>query len=145
MPKTPSYLIVKFYDNDFGRPVQDALKRLWLYVHENNAHLLKEGETVAALIRYMHKVKMLVPAIQRLVDCEDLAGDVEYLTRELNHHHGRWGWPSQDQELKAGLRSITGDYLAIDVVFKMTDQEQKRWQNGEWAYLDLETGKAETF
>ena len=36
---SPKYLEVLFYDNDFGRPMLDALKRLWGYITTNNRPL----------------------------------------------------------------------------------------------------------
>ena len=55
------YLKVRFYDNDFGLPVKEALKRLWGYIHENNNHLV---ESLPWIFRKLHtEIKLIIKMI----------------------------------------------------------------------------------
>jgi len=47
------YLEIIFHDNDFGIPIEHALKRLWEFMVKNNAHLSKVP--LANLFVWLHK------------------------------------------------------------------------------------------
>ena len=141
------YLRVKFGDNDFGIPVQDALKRIWADVHRNNAHLIDpawgrqedhELSSLPEMFHALHKVGALKPMIARTVDCEYHYSDVESATRGLYSQKFPW----DDKVVTKTFESITDKYLSTDLSFHAEMSES--WANGEEAWLDLETGKVES-
>lgn len=134
------YLEVDYHDNDYGWPVKAALERLWGYLHENNGHLLK-GKPLSSVFVSLHRAGSLVTLIERLYCLEDMAGDVEYLTRGL-HFMGRFPVEWKKARIKSpGEFSHKNTYLTFKLHFRKTDKEINKWQNGEVAYLELETGK----
>ena len=143
---TKRYLRVEFGDNDFGFPVQDALKRIWADVYRNNAHLIDpawrghdhEFISLSEMFHALHKVDALKPMIARTVDCEYHYSDVESATRGL--HSQKFPW--DDKVVTKTFKSITDTYLSIDLSFHAEISES--WANGEEAWLDLETGKVES-
>lgn len=141
------YLRIEFGDNDFGIPVQAALKRIWADVHENNAHLIdplwghKDKDELGSLpemFQELHKVGALAPMIARAVDCEYHYSEVEYATRGLQSTKFSW----KDKVVTKTFESITDTYLSTDLSFHAEMSED--WANGEEAWLDLETGKVES-
>ena len=140
------YLRIRFGDNDFGLPVENALKRIWADVHRNNAHLIvvsgreddHELNSITEMFHALHKVGALQPMIARAVDCEDHYKEVEFATRGL--HSQKFPW--DDKVVSKSFESITDKYLSIDLSFHTG--MSKEWANGEEAWLDLETGKFES-
>ena len=90
------YLRVKFGDNDFGWPVRDALRRLWGYINENNHGPIGEpggsfsGITTPEIFVRLHKARALATMLERLFLLEDLAQEVESLTRGLYWKKVNW-------------------------------------------------------
>lgn len=125
------YLIVQFYDNDFGIPIIAALQRLWSYINNNNHSNMR---SIAEIFERLHESGSLEPMILRLFILENLCGDVEFETRGL--YWEEVDWNKDIPEL------IPSDYLSCSVDF--TDQCPMEWQNGECAWMHLETGQAET-
>jgi hypothetical protein len=140
------YLRVGFGDNDFGVPVQAALKRIWADVHENNGHLIDpvwgrrdyELGSLPDMFQRLHEVGALEPMIARAIDCENHYSEVEHATRGL--HSTKFSW--EDKVVTKTFKSITDTYLSTDLSFHVGMSEE--WANGEEAWLDLETGKVES-
>ncbi len=135
-------MMVSFGDNDFGSPVELAVKRLWGWIHESNAHCLNafgEGDehfsdrTLPDIFIELSKAGVLLPMVERLIDVEYIAGDVEFATRGLY-------WTDVDWKKKVVPETMTGctAYIHISVSFRKTPET--RWQNGEKIMLNTETG-----
>ena len=139
------YLRVSFGDNDFGIPVSDALQRVWLWVNENNSHLL-EGRTVADLFELLHKQGALSVLLERAIDAEYHYRDVEFATRSLYTIDFPDSLPInwENHVVKKEFRSITDEYLTIDLSFHDDKKFAQEWANGEEAALDLQTGEVTT-
>ena len=102
------YLVVKFFDNDFGTPMLRALERLWKYIHDNNARLAgqRDGEwiilpsgslticrsrpTLTKIYQKLHECGALESLILRLFVLEQLCQDVEHKTRDLARNDVDW-------------------------------------------------------
>ena len=136
------YLEVIFGDNDYGRPVADGLRRLWVYVHQNNAHLSKEP--LSKMFTFLHAKGFLAPLLSRLVDAEYLAGKVEFATRGVYSRKEKFV-DDGHFDIPTAMESITSRYLTLELRFRRNKTFANKWQNGEHAWLDLETGKVETF
>lgn len=135
-------MVVKFYDNDFGRPMLAALGRLWDWINMNNAHLAGRGDylTIPQMYQKLLKCGALKSLLLRLFILEDLCCDVEYHTRGLYH------WKPWVEE-KVGFDNPSdlgppNNYLSVEVTLyeKRKDIPDLEWANGECAYLELETG-----
>ncbi len=139
------YLEVTFGDNDFGWTVRDAMKRLWGYIHQNNAHHLEGTKrTISRLFKDLHDKGLLIPMLARLVDCEDAAQNVEFTTRGI-HDMDDWPESIDSHKVPESTGSITGYYLHLEIKFRNNRNFTKKCQNGEHAWLDLSTGDADTF
>ncbi len=127
------YLIVKFYENDFGNPMVSALKRLWLWMDKNNRSY--GVRSLSDIFQELHKAGSLEPMLLRLFVLEELCCAVEFATRGLYWEEVDW---------KKQLPPIVPcNYLSCDIEFCET--KPKEWQNGEYGWLDLVTGNAETY
>lgn len=134
------YLEVTFGDNDFGRPVIDALTRLWKWMHESNGH---HGKPMGELFKKLHNEGILLKMVNRLVDSEYIAQDVEFATRGV---HNMEEWPeSHRHKIPTTLRSIATPYLSLELRLHSNKRFTKEWKNGEHAWLNLQTGAAATF
>ena len=138
-------LEVIFGDNDFGWPVERALRRLWAFMHENNQHLTERP--MAELFLFAHQHERLAKWLNRLVDIEYLASGVEFCTRgistRLDKGDTATSYPFDD--LPEELESITTRYLSLELVFHDGNAFTKDWKNGEHAYLNLSSGDVATF
>lgn len=141
------YMKVCFHDNDFGGYVSDAVKRLWGWIHESNAHCLNafgEGDstfsdrTLTDIFHELNKAGSLAPMIERLIDAEYIAGDVEFNTRGLYWTKVDW---EDAKKLPENLRGCT-DYLHVDITFRKTPD--RKWRNGEIIMLNTETGEVKS-
>lgn len=132
-----NYLIVKFYDNDFGNPMVSALKRLWTWMNESNGHLgFAVGDrSLPEMFQELHKAGSLEPMLLRLFILEDLCLVVEFATRGLY-------WEDVDWKLELPPL-IPSNYLSCDIEF--CEVKPKEWNNGEYGWLNLVTGEAETY
>lgn len=141
--KSMIFIEVAFGDNDFGFPIVAALKRLWGYVHKNNAHLVESNSrTVPQMFYELHKHSALETMIKRLFVLETLCGSVEFKTRGLAYKKVDW-----KEKIIKGPHGFKGhdNYLGCAVKFHKTKKFTHKWQNGEHAWLDLETGESDTF
>ncbi|GAH36502.1 unnamed protein product, partial [marine sediment metagenome] len=82
------FLEVSFGDNDFGLPVEEALKRLWKYVDGNNNGPGRKnehfsGKSTPQIFERLYEVGALTTLLERLYCLEKLAFDAEFLTRGL--------------------------------------------------------------
>jgi len=86
------YLRIAFGDNDFGGIVVTAVQRIWGWVHENNAHLIGATcpRTVPQMFRALHRAGALRSMVERMLDVEYLAADVEHATRGLHWKRVSW-------------------------------------------------------
>lgn len=133
------YLKIEFGDNDFGFPVQDALKRIWADIHENNAGCLDPtSRTIPEMFQELHKAGALESMVARAIDCEDHYSAVECSTRCLYWDKIDW----KEKKVSKTFESITDKYLSVDLSFHAKMCEE--WANGEEAWLDLETGAVES-
>lgn len=146
------YLIVKFYDNDFGRPMRAALERLWGWINRNNTHLAGYGDylTMSQIYLRLLKCGALEQQLLRLFVLENLCCDVEGRTRGL--YNGQ-SW--QREKLGFDTPSDLGPpntYLSIEIFLCDTEKAGRAladapdgWANGECARLDLKTGGVSIF
>lgn len=143
------YLHIKFGDNDFGGCVESALKRLWGWVHENNAHCISTEKndryfsnlSLAEMFVRLNRAGSLKPLISRMIDLEYMASNVEFETRGLYWKRVEW----KEKGNLSPMESLTSRYLSFDISFHKNKTFTKKWQNGEHAFLNLKTGEAKTF
>jgi hypothetical protein len=135
------YLVVKFYDNDFGVPMLRALGRLWEYIkHNNAAYTFRPNHlTVLQVFQKLLDCEALQPMILRLFILESLCQEVERKTRGPHH----WGeWTKEEVQINLPHHLEPNNSLRCDVAIYgqyevIPDIE---WANGECSYLELETG-----
>ena len=145
------FLEVQFSDNDFGLPLVAALKRLWGWVHKNNTYMIVAGfsaRTVPQMFEELHKAEVLEGMIKRLFVCETLAFDIEFATRGLAEERINTQWIQMTKRFATISHKEldkTQSYLQISVCLHDTNDFTKEWQNAEHAWLNLETGEADTF
>lgn len=132
-----NYLIVKFYENDYGNPMVSALKRLWTWMDKRNGRLGPPvgGRSLSEMFQELHKAGSLEPMLLRLFILEELCLAVEYATRGLY-------WKEVDWKIELPPL-IPSNYLSCDIEFCET--KPKECQNGEYGWLNLVTGEAETY
>ena len=148
------YIEVRFGDNDFGWPVERALKRLWEWINKNNRHLVPDTY-MGEIYSQLHKVGVLQSLIERLYVLEYLASRVEFKTRGLYYDydsrpHPKTGYkPEVDWKEKiikdAGKVKYENTYLSIDIYLHHNKRFASKWQNGERAFLDILKGEVNTF
>lgn len=139
------YLEVDFYDNDFGYPIRDAVKKIWDWIFESNEHMLMGGEdwsdkTLSQVFQALHEAGALQPMIQRTYQIECLHSAVEFATRGLYWKEVKW------EKKKIGLLSAKelGNCDSIDIKFRPDDSFMRKTEctnNGESLVLNLETGE----
>lgn len=137
------FLEVSYGDNDFSRPVKHALKRLWQFITENNSHLIDSfsyPRGIPEIFIELHRAGALDKMLCRLIDAEYLALEVEGYTRGLCYEEVDW----KAYKKLSPIKSITTQYLLIDIKFYKDAKFQKKWQNGECAYLELKAGEVGT-
>lgn len=135
------YLVVKFYDNDFGHPMMEALTRLRNYIRDNVAAytFLPNHLTLTQIYLRLHECGALQPMILRLFVLENLCRGVEQKTRSLHH----WDkWTAEDVQIANPSHLEPDTYLRCDVAFYGAYEviPDIEWANGENVYMDLETG-----
>lgn len=142
------YLKVSFYDNDFGWYVERALRRLWDFLKENNAHPLG-GSTSDAFMELfigLNKAGALHSLLERLYVLAYLEGDVELSTRGLYRMGDDRDVDYSKAIIKdAGKVQYENECLWLDIEFRKIGRFIKKWCNGECAYLNLQTGETGTF
>ena len=149
------YLIFMFYDNDFGFPICKALRKVWKFIHNNNAHCLREkgkgnenfsDRDMYDIFRKLYNNGTLSKMLELLYASYEMQSRVEYATRGLYWTKVDWGRNCWKESAKPP--AIPDSYISFDkehFVFKRNDEFKKKWQNGEYCYLDLETGKCKTW
>jgi hypothetical protein len=141
------YLVVKFFDNDFGYPMLGALTRLWEYIHTNNAHLTgpdrprsahRSGLTLTQLYQSLHECGALESLILRLFVLERLCQDVEHKTRGLTWADVDWA----EHVVKEPSHLTDDTYLSVevDIYGEYETIPDIEWANGECAFLNLDDG-----
>lgn len=139
------YLEVEYGDNDFGWPVERALKRLWENIVKNNTHFPKVA--IADLFVFLHGKKALVVILARLVDAECIADNAEFATRGISNYLDSC-YPLKEFSIDSNpkkYKSITGDYLNLTLRLHKNKEFARDWKNGEHAYLNLVSGKVVCF
>lgn len=149
------YLEVIFGDNDFGLCVKDGLKRVWEWTHSNNAHLLaNRGQDLHKIFQKLHQHGALKPLLERAIYLEYLYWTVEFATRGLYWDHGpvkhsgcsvQWDKTKIAQVSAKEVAKPITNYLDIELHFRKSGAFKEKWRNSEHAYLNLETGEADTF
>lgn len=139
----PRFLEVAFQDNDFGIPIEAALRRLWKYVHESNGHLIRVADrSIPQMFVGLHDAGVLKSLVERLFVLETLCMDVEGATRGLYYETVDWKRNSLETEAIDAKRYE--DYLSCELSFH-NEREFVEGQNGEHAWLDLTSGEVEVF
>lgn len=156
MENIMKYLEVIFYDNDFGFPVEAAVKKVWDWIYGSNAHCLTifavpkdhhclhDGKrTMASLFMNLHKGGALQPMIIRTYQIEDLHAVIEFKTRGL--YWKNVDWKKKKPPSLDGAEIFRN--LSIDLKFRKNGNfmhKEKHGNNGESLALDLETGEIVT-
>lgn len=136
------YLDVRFYDNDFGGYVVDALQTLWRWIHASNAQCEISGRSLEDIFVLLNEHDALLPLLSKLIDAEYYTSDVEFATRGLYWKEVDW---ASKGKVTSAFQPLIGRLLSIKVYIRKSGRFTKRWQNGEAAYLNLQTGKSATF
>jgi hypothetical protein len=137
--RAPSYLEVKFGDNDFGNEVAEALKKLWYFVKYNHCdNYSHEKQKVADCFVLLDKQEVLHKLLTQLIDAERIITNVEVATRFIHHAE------ILADQIKP-FTSLTTEYLKIKLAFHKDKKFAEEWNNSESAYLVLRTGKVRLF
>lgn len=139
------YLVVQFYDNDFGSPMLAALARIWGYIDNNNSvYSQRQRLTVTQVFEKLHECGALQPMLLRLFVLETLCREVESKTRAL-HHWDKW---TEEEVLidKPSRLCCSDTYLrcVVEIYGQYEAIPNIEWAN-ECAYLNLTTGKVGIF
>ncbi len=145
------YLEIIYGDNDFGLLVENALRRLYKWVYDSNAHCIAQrkqdkhfsNRSIPQMFRELHRHGILKQMIVQLIDSENIAMDVEFATRGL--YWKTMDWSRHKIKNKMTYKSLCNDCLSLTLRFHIKDTFRQKWQNGEHAYLDLKTGECDTF
>ncbi len=97
--------------------------------------------TIPQMFEGLYQSGALATMLRRTIDCENHYGRVEFATRGLYWEKVDWS----EKRVDNMWESITDRYLQPTISLHATRRFTSKWANGETAYLDLETGKAETF
>jgi hypothetical protein len=144
------FLRIDFYDNDFGGPVVNAISRIWRDIKNNNYHITSKinpndghfsDRSMSEMFYGLHKVDLLEKMLKLTIDCEYLYSKVEFATRGLYWKKLRLS----EKEVDTNLESITDGYLDFKLSFHKDDSFIKEWNDGESAFLNLETGEVSPF
>lgn len=138
------YLQVKFHDNDFSFPLEEALEELWCYIREHNASYYQTGgedpsKLPETLFKQLHAAGQLVPMINRMWVLRVLSREVETMTRHLGdgiNIYSKKEWLDDLQPIKDTYTEYFGKF---DIEFHKSRSNE--FENGEDGWLDLETGK----
>jgi hypothetical protein len=139
------YLVVKFYDNDFGTPMLAALARLWGYIDGNDrAYSQPQYMNVTQVFEKLLECGAFQPMLLRLFVLENLCSDVEGKTRGLHNWHE---WSAEKAMIDKPSHLEPDTYLSCDVAIygQYENIPDIDWANGECAYLNLTTGEVGTF
>jgi len=140
------FIVVKFFDNDFGTPMLRALDRLWEYVSTNNAMYASRVDrlTVKQVFHKLLECGALQPMLLRLFVLERLCQEVESKTRGLH----RWeAWAEKEVMIDNPSRLEPDTYLQCDVeIYEQFEAiPDIKWANDECAFLNLRDGVAGIF
>ena len=127
-----NYLVVRFYDNDFGPPMLEALERLWTWIFVNDSDLI-----TPQVYRKLFDCGALQSMVLRLFVLEKLCREVEVKIHDL-HRTTDWG-----QMIIENPSHLTDDtYLKCEVSLHETQDTIKDlgWANSECAFLEIDTG-----
>ena len=148
MTTNKTFLQVSFHDNDFAFPMESALKRLYGYIHDNNAHCIHEvanehfsDRSIPDMFIELHKAKLLSPMFHELWVLEYLCGNVEHITRGLYQTKINWATHVLPIDEKKRIEK----YLDAKVSLHIDGTFREKWENGEHGFLNLVTGEAGTF
>lgn len=141
------FLEVTYGDNDFGIPVEEALKRLWSYINGNNScagikNKSFSGKSTAQIFYKLYQEGVLQTLLERLFVLEYLAFGVEFKTRGLYWAKVDWKKCIIENPSKINYENT---YLTFDLKFRKSKDFKLKDQNGEHAYLDLRSGEVGTF
>lgn len=135
------YLEIKFHDNDFGHCFQEALKRIYNYIHDNNHHLLETDQTLVALFLELADQGILFEMIKKACVLEHLYNNIEFATRGLYRGKVSWAIDNLRRVVQIGEDfSRYDDYFNFEIEFHDTTDFSKEWRNGEHYGLDIATG-----
>lgn len=139
------YLAVKFYDNDFGRPMMEALNRLWGYIDTNNMiYNQPQYLTVTQVFSKLLECGALHPMLLRLFVLETLCREVESKTRGIHI----WGeWTAEEVMIDKPSHLEPDTYLRCDIAIygQYESIPDIEWANSESAFLNLENGQVGIF
>lgn len=140
------YLVVKFYDNDFGTPMLEALNRLWGYLYDNDLNYRHANGrlTITQIVEKLLECGALQPMLLRLFVLERLCREVEDKTRGLH----RWErWTAKEVMIDKPSHLEPDTYLQCDVAIcgQYEAIPDIAWANGECAFLNLKNGATGIF
>ena len=130
------FLQVKFHDNDFIIPMNEALEELYA-----NIKIYNGQEEVIKAFKYLNKEGLLRSMIHRLWVLRSLARDVESMTKHLKSetiYTNLAPWV-KDEIQKPIKETYTKYFDGFDIEFHTHLNEA--WNNGEDAWLNLHTGE----
>jgi hypothetical protein len=130
------FLQVKFHDNDFIIPMNEALEELYANIKAYNG----QNEVIKAF-KYLNEKELLKPMIHRLWVLKSLARDVESMTRHLKSetiYTDQVPW-IKDEIQEPIKETYTKYFEGFDIEFHTHLNEA--WNNGEDSWLNLHTGE----
>jgi len=135
------YLEIKFHDNDFTFPLQEALEFLWEYIKDNNGKYFSNGTPEKPFL-YLHKANQLIPLINRTWALTTLLREVETMTRNIDeggvNKYSKVDWLEKEV---GPIQETHSKYLnEFDIEFH--EEKNNEDQNGEHGWLNLTTGHA---
>ena len=145
------FLEVKFHDNDFGRAMTSSLERLWKWVVSNNGHMTPRSKylTISEIFLKLHEKEALEHIFKRMFVLESMLSNIEFETRGLYHKEDSYPFWKEGKKIDSDkmietLKHYYG-YMNIKIEFHNDKEFAKEWQNGEHAWLNIDTGEVETF
>lgn len=139
------FLEFKFHDNDFSWDAIQSLSIIYRWVKNDiDSHSLSSNNrTIPEAFEYLHERGLLLPMVKKMIVLNATNHDVEWATRGLHNSE----YTLQDKIKPASERvPFFEEYFdKIELAFHDNGEFTLKNENGEHAWLDLDSGRVELF
>jgi hypothetical protein len=139
------FLEFKFRDNDFSWDAIQALNMIWKWIKNDiDSHSLSSNSrTIPEAFKYLHERGLLVPMIKKMVVLNATNHDVEWATRGI--HDSKYTLQDKIKPASEGIPFFEKYFDKIEIEFHDNGKFTIKDENGEYAWLDLDSGRTGNF
>jgi hypothetical protein len=139
------FLEFKFHDNDFGWDAIQSLSIIYRWVKGDiDSHSLSSNNrTIPESFKYLHGKGLLVPMIKKMVVLSATNHDVEWATRGI--HDSEYTFQNQIKPASKSISFFEEYFDKIEIEFHDNGKFTIKDENGEYAWLDLDSGRTGNF